>query len=231
MGKEPIKPSGHSREPAKRKRVMVVDGHPIVREHLAEAVAREPDLAFCGEAEDCYPALELVEAKSPHLVIVELSLRSSHGLDLIKDLRIRHPEIATLVFSMHDESILAERSLRAGARGYITKQEPTKKVIAAVRTVLEGGIYLSESLALKLASKVVRNPSANPKSSVDLLTDRELRVFQLLGKGWGTRRIAEQLKLHITTIETYRARIKEKLELKDADELRQQAISWTQRNV
>lgn len=224
MGKVPKS----ARKASEQKRILVVDDHPMIREHLAELIARGPGLFLCGEAEDCHPALALVEAKRPHLVIVDLSLRSSYGLDLLKDLQVRHPEVLTLVFTMHEEAFLAERAMRAGARGFVSKAEPSEKLMAAIRTVLNGGVYLSETLALQLASKVAQNPKSAGTSSIDLLTDRELRVFQLLGEGRGTRAIANELKLHITTIETYRARIKEKLQLKNADELRQEAIRWSQ---
>ncbi len=209
-------------------RILVVDDHPMVRERLTEVIQREADLTVCGEAEDGPSALRAVESTKPDLVIVDLTLKNSHGLDLIKDLRVRHSDLPILVVSMHDESLHAERVVRAGARGYITKQEATRKILLAIRTVLEGRIYLSESMALRLASKVAGHPRTHGATSVDLLTDRELRVFELIGQGRGTRQIAEELRLHMATIETYRSRIKEKLHLKDANELRQHAIRWTQ---
>jgi DNA-binding NarL/FixJ family response regulator len=212
-------------------RIMIVDDHPMIRERLSELIQRERDLVVCGEAEDCHTALTAIEQLKPDLVIVDLTLRDSHGMDLIKDLRVRHPDLKILVVSMHDESLHAERVVRAGARGYITKQEATKKVLLAIRTVLEGKIYLSDQAALRLASKVVGHPRLQAGSSIDLLTDRELRVFELIGQGQGTRQIAQAMRLHMPTIETYRARIKEKLHLKDADELRQHAIRWVQGGV
>ncbi len=210
---------------------MIVDDHPMIRERLSELIQRERDLLVCGEAEECHTALMAIEQLKPDLVIVDLTLRNSHGMDLIKDLRVRHPDLKILVISMHDESLHAERVVRAGARGYITKQEATKKVLLAVRTVLEGKIYLSDQAALRLASKVVGHTRLQAGTSIDLLTDRELRVFELIGQGQGTRQIAQAMRLHMPTIETYRARIKEKLHLKDADELRQHAIRWVQGGV
>jgi DNA-binding NarL/FixJ family response regulator len=207
-------------------RILVVDDHPMIRERLAEVIAREPDLVVCGEAEDARSALGLAETANPDLAIVDLTLKTSHGLDLIKDLQVRCPQVAILVVSMHEEAILAERVIRAGARGYITKQEATKSVLTAIRAVLDGRVYLSQAMALRLASKVARRAQPEAKSAIDVLTDRELRVFQLIGEGRGTREIAQQMGLHVTTVETYRARIKEKLHLRDANDLRRQAISW-----
>jgi DNA-binding NarL/FixJ family response regulator len=209
-------------------RLLLVDDHPLVRERLAEVIQQEPDLAVCGQAEDRAGALSLARSTQPDLAIIDLTLKNSHGLDLIKDLLAERPELPILVVSMHDESLHAERALRAGARGYITKQEATRKIMLAIRTVLAGETYLSENMALRIAAKVAGRPT-EPSDAVDLLTDRELRVFELIGEGHGTSQIARQLRLGTATIETYRARIKEKLNLRDANELRQQAIAWMQR--
>ncbi|HSU55593.1 MAG TPA: response regulator transcription factor [Candidatus Dormibacteraeota bacterium] len=219
----------HQRKSQKPKqhRVLLVDDHPMIRERLAEAFAREPGLEVCGEAEDARTALKAVSQTSPDLVIVDLSLKDSHGIDLIKDLHALNPDLAILVVSMHDESLHAERVIGAGARGYITKQEATKKILTAVRTVLEGGIYLSQEAALRVASKSA-GPNVQPALPIDKLTDRELRVLELIGQGFGTRQIAELLKLSMATIETYRARTKEKLGLKDASGLLQYAIRLAQ---
>jgi DNA-binding NarL/FixJ family response regulator len=198
----------------------------MIRERLADVIHREQDLTVCGEAEDVHSALTAVERTHPDLAIVDLLLKESHGMDLIKDLRARHPEVAVLVFSLHDESPLAERVIRAGARGYITKQEATHNVLAAIRTVLAGGVYLSDKAAQQVASKVATTaPTAN---SFEKLSDRELRVLELIGKGLSTRHIAAKLNLGVPTIETYRARIKEKLRLRDTHELLQYAIRWNQ---
>lgn len=209
-------------------RILVVDDHPMIRERLAEIINREADLTVCAEAEDRLTALELVQSTCPDLAIVDLTLKQSDGLDLIKDLRARHPKLAILVVSMHDESLQAERVIRAGARGYITKQEATRKVLSAIRTVLEGNLYLSEKMSLRLAGRVAGRPRAQPGLPIEQLTDSELRVFQLLGQGYGTRRIAQELGIHMRTVETYRARIKEKLNLKDATQLLRSAIHWMQ---
>lgn len=209
-------------------RILLVDDHPMVRERLADVLQREPDLKVVGEAEDRRGALELTHTTTTDLAIVDLSLKNSSGLELIRDLRSQHPEIMILVVSMHDESLHAERVIQAGARGYITKQEATKNILLAVRTVLDGKLYLSDKISLRLATNLVRQKGGPPKSTVQKLTGRELAVFEMIGQGFGTRQISHRLALHMRTVETYRARIKEKLQLKDADELRQFAIRWFQ---
>jgi len=200
----------------------------MIRERLAEVIHREPDLIVCGEAEERHQALEAIRTAKPDLAIIDLTLKASHGLDLIKDLRTAQPDVAILVVSMHDDSVHAERVIRAGARGYITKQEATKSILLAIRTVLSGEIYLSEPTARRLASKVAGRIPAETAPAIDKLTDREMRVLELIGQGYSTRQIATTLRLGLPTIETYRARIKEKLELKDASELLQYAIRLRQ---
>ncbi len=213
----------------KPKRLLLVDDHPIVRERLAELIQREADLVVCGEAEDASQALKAVETTRPDLVIADLALKNSHGLDLIKDLHIRHPALPVLVISMHDESLYAERSIRAGARGYITKQQATRDMLRAIRTVLSGEMFVSGKVLSALTAKLAcRSSPLSHGQVIDSLADRELRVFELLGQGQGTRQIATQLHLDMRTIETYRARIKEKLGLKNAYELLQQAIRWAE---
>ncbi|HXU77818.1 MAG TPA: response regulator transcription factor [Methylomirabilota bacterium] len=218
----------HRAAPRGPYRILLVDDHPMVRERLAEVIQREADLVVCGEADDRAHALAAVETSRPDLAIIDLTLKNSHGLELIKDLRIRAPHLAILVVSMHDESLHAERVIYAGARGYITKQEATRNILHAIRTVLQGNVFLSDKMALRLAAKIARQPGSQQRASIDTLTDRELGVFEMIGQGCGTRQIARALRLHMRTVETYRARIKEKLHLKDADELRQFAIRWQQ---
>jgi DNA-binding NarL/FixJ family response regulator len=212
-------------------RVLIVDDHPLVRLSLREVIKRESDLVICGEAEDREPALALVASTQPHLAIVDLTLKSSNGMDLIKDLRDRFPKVQILVLSMHDETLHAERAIRAGARGYITKQEATKKIMIAIRQVLQGDIYWSETAAARVASKVARATKPASSSSVDLLADRELQVFELIGAGQSTRQIAAALHIDVSTVETYRARIKDKLNLKDSLALLQFAIRWNIANA
>jgi DNA-binding NarL/FixJ family response regulator len=214
--------------PAGKLRILLVDDHPMVRERLAAAIHEQADLVVCGEAEDRFTALELIEKTDPQLAIVDLTLKQSHGLELIKDIRSRFPDLAILVVSMHDELLHAERVIRAGARGYITKQEATDKIMLAIRTVLGGDVYLSEKMAARIASGAIGSRRGVNTLPVARLSDRELRVFEMLGQGHNTRQIADDLHLDMRTIETYRARIKEKLDLKDANELLQHAIRWMQ---
>ena len=206
-------------------RIVLVDDHPMVRERLAEVINREPDLSVCGEAEDRAGALEMVERVKPTLAIVDLTLKRSNGLDLIKDLRVMHPDLLILVLSMQDENLYAERVIRAGAHGYITKQEATRKILDAIRQVMAGKVFLSEEISAEILSRMLGKTKGAVRS-LDVLSDRELQVFGLVGEGFGTRQIAEQLGLDVKTVETYRTRIKEKLELKDASELLRQAIAW-----
>lgn len=212
-------------EQAKAK-VFLVDDHPLVREWLSQLIQREDDLAVCGEAEDTQEALQKIEETKPDIVIADISLKNTHGLELVKDLQARLPALPVLVLSMHDESLYAERVLRAGAKGYITKQEATKKILQAVRQVLSGQIYISEKMASRMVHKMVLGHGDNQKSPIERLTDRELEVFQLIGRGQGTRRIAADLHLGVKTVESYRARIKEKLKLEDGTQLLQHAIQW-----
>jgi DNA-binding NarL/FixJ family response regulator len=212
-------------------RILIVDDHPLVRLSLREVIKREADLVVCGEAEDREQALALVPTVKPHLAIIDLTLKSSNGMDLIKDMRDRYPKVQILVLSMHDETLHAERAIRAGARGYITKQEATKKIMVAIRQVLNGDIYWSERAAARVASKVARASRPAGQSSVELLADRELQVFELIGAGQSTRQIAAALHIDVSTVETYRARIKDKLNLDDSLALLQFAIRWNIANA
>jgi DNA-binding NarL/FixJ family response regulator len=221
-----LEPESLSKQELPRSRVFLVDDHPMVRERLAELIQREPDLMVCGEAEDVPEAVAAIESTHPQIVIIDLSLKHSHGLELIKELRTRHPAMPMLVLSMYDESLYAERVLRAGALGYITKQEATNKVLTAIRQVLNGKVYLSDRMSNRLVQKMVLGGGQQTGSPVERLTDRELEVFQLIGRGFSTRKIAEELHLGVKTVESYRARIKEKLLLDDATQLLQQATEW-----
>ncbi len=213
--------------PADAIRILIVDDHPLVRLSLKEFIQRESDLVVCGEAEDREDALTAVASSKPHLAIVDLTLKNSNGMELIKDLRERFPKVQILVLSMHDETLHAERAIRAGARGYITKQEATTKIMVAIRQVLSGEIYWSERAAAQVASKVVNQSRPSVSAfPVDCLADRELQVFELIGAGRSTRQIAAALHIDVSTVETYRARIKEKLNLKDSLALLQYAIRW-----
>lgn len=205
-------------------RILIVDDHPLVRESLKTIIRREPDLAVRGEAEDREHALELAAADEPDLALVDLTLKNSHGLELIKDFCNLWPNIKILVLSMQDEALYAERVIRAGARGYISKQEAPSAILLAIRHVLSGEIYWSEKAAAHVASKIARSSRSGSNVSAEVLTDREVQVFELIGLGKSTHQIAGSLHINSSTVETYRARIKEKLNLKNAIELLQYAI-------
>jgi DNA-binding NarL/FixJ family response regulator len=209
-------------------RVFLVDDHPMVREHLAALLQREADLVVCGEAEDAPGALVQIGKLQPDLVIMDISLKQSHGLELLKDLRAQYPKIPALVLSMHEESLYADRVLGAGAMGYITKQEATRNILSAVRKVLAGQVYLSENMSGRMMRKLVGKQPDKLSLTPESLTDREVQVLQMMGRGCGTRRIAEELRIGIKTVESYRARIREKLNLSSGDELLRYAIQWLQ---
>ena len=212
-----------------KRTVFVIDDHPIVREGLTQLINREPDLIVCGTAEDIYEALKAMQTLKPDIALADISLKGADGIELIKNLKIRMPALPVLVLSIHDESIYAPRALRAGARGFIMKQEATENVLLALRRVLSGEIYLSKRMANKMLQQFVGAPGTAQKFSIDRLSDRELEVFRLIGQGHGTRRIAEELRLSVKTVESYREHIKEKMTLSDASELVQHAIQWLQR--
>jgi|ERR1700728_717047 DNA-binding NarL/FixJ family response regulator len=210
----------------RKKTVFVVDDHPLLRQGLAMLINRESDLMVCGEAEEAPTAMKALAAARPDIVIADISLNGPDGLDLLKNLRILYPDLPVLILSMHDESIYAERALRARANGYIMKQEATEKVLVAVRRILDGEIYLSYRMANKLLQQYMSGQTAETDSRLTALSDRELEVFRLIGDGLGTRRIAEVLHLSIKTVESYQAHLKEKLSLRTGRELMQHAIQW-----
>jgi len=207
-------------------RVFVVDDHPIVRQGLSQLINREPDLTVCGEAEDARTALDALAPSKPDIVIVDVSLDGPDGIELLKTIRSRDSKLPVLMLSMHDESLYAERALRAGANGYIMKQEATERVLIAIRQILGGEVYVSDRMAQKMMQQFIRRPAVAKSSPMAELTDRELEVFRLIGHGHGTRQIAEELHLSVKTVESYYAHIKEKLTLKNARELVQHAVQW-----
>jgi DNA-binding NarL/FixJ family response regulator len=208
-----------------KRTIVIVDDHPIVRQGLAQLINQESDLLVCGQAEDAYEAMQTIRESDPDMVIVDISLKETSGVELIKDLKIQYPDLPVLTLSMHDETVYGERALRAGARGYIMKQEATEKVVTAIRRVLAGEVYVSNGMAAKMVSKLVGGPGKT-SSPVECLSDRELEVFRMLGEGYNTREMADKLHLSVKTIETYRAHIKDKLGLQDASELLRSAIRW-----
>lgn len=211
-----------------RKRVLIVDDHPMMREGLAQLIDHEPDLCVCGQADRAAQALEVIAADLPDLVLVDISLPDRSGLELIKDAHALYPHLPLLVVSMHDESLYAERVLRAGGRGYVMKQEGGKKLMLAIRQVLSGQIYVSEKMSAKILEIFSGRRSGALHSPVERLSDREFEVFQLIGQGQGTRQIAQHLHLSVKTVEVHRANIKRKLELKSGTDLVRYAIRWAE---
>jgi DNA-binding NarL/FixJ family response regulator len=208
-----------------KQRVLLVDDHPLVRRGLAEVIAREPDLETCGEAGDVAEALTVAERTKPNIVVVDLTLKTGHGLDLIEKLRTREPDLKILVSSMHDEMLFAERVLRAGARGYISKQEPPESLLRAIRQVLRGELYLSPRMTSRLLNRVVSG-SANEDDPVQGFSNRELEVYEMIGQGQTIQQIAARLHLSPKTIETHREKIKQKLNVSNSTELSRRAVQW-----
>lgn len=210
----------------KKERVVIVDDHPLFRERLAQLINHELDMEVCGEAENAAQGIQLVRSSSPDLTIVDITLKGSSGLELIKSIKALSIGTPVLVLSMHDEALYAERALRAGATGYITKHQAADEIIVAVRRVLAGEVYLSERMTASFLKSLATGGVKNIPRPVDRLTDRELEVLELVGNGRTTREIAETLKLGVATVDTYRARIKEKMNFQNATELQHFAVRW-----
>ncbi|HEU4727275.1 MAG TPA: response regulator transcription factor [Kofleriaceae bacterium] len=206
--------------------VFLVDDHPIVRHGFTQLLSAEADLAVCGQAADARAALEALTTVTPDVITVDVSLGSTSGIDLIRDLKQRLPRAAILVISMHDELLYAERSLRAGAAGYVMKHEPTDVILRAIRTVAGGEIFVSSAVSSRLVQSWVSNGPPRGSSPLDSLSDREIHVLELMGQGLGTRAIAEALHISVKTVESYRARLKEKMNLRTGTELVRFAIRW-----
>ena len=209
-------------------RVLIVDDHPLLRKGVSQLIEQEKDLTVVAEAEDEHKAIAAIETVKPDVALIDITLNGTSGLELLKNVKARFPKLKMLVLSMHDESVYAQRALRAGASGYIMKQEGPEKVLIAMRKVLRGEVYLSERLGERMLHTLVNGHAPLPSSPVESLSDRELEVFNLIGQGHGTRPIAEKLHLSIKTIESHRAHIKEKLNLRSASELVHHAIQWVQ---
>jgi len=215
----------------KKLRILIVDDHAVFRQGLSELINQESDLIVCGEAESAGEALRVIEATHPDVTVVDMSLKHSDGIDLAKDIRLRHPHLPVLILSMHDESLYAERALRAGALGYITKQEAADKVMSAIRCVSGGEVYVSAQFSRRMMRGLVGHGAGLASSPVEQLSDRELHVFRLLGQGHGTREIASEMHLSVSTVETHRANIKRKLHLHNSVELLQRAVRWVEREA
>jgi DNA-binding NarL/FixJ family response regulator len=221
MNRTKVKSSSHKR------RIFLVDDHPVTRDGLARLINHEADLEVCGAAGTVAGAAQEVEQHKPDLVIIDVSLgKGASGLELIKDLASRDRRLKMLALSTHDEALYAERALRAGAKGYVMKQEPTDHVMQAIRKILNGEVHLSKKMSDRMLHKMTQRHSAPTVSDIETLSDRELEVYRLLGQGRGTRQVATELHLSVSTVETHRAHIKEKLSLNSTTELLRHAVEW-----
>ncbi|HTV60996.1 MAG TPA: response regulator transcription factor [Verrucomicrobiae bacterium] len=216
-----------NKPPTEKSRIFLVDDHAMFRDGLRQLIDREPDLTVCGDAAEAESALEGIRQVKPDLVVVDISLGGTSGIDLIKAIKNESEDFQVLVVSMHDESLYAERALRAGAMGYVMKQEPAKTVKSAIRKVLGGDMHLSEKMASSVITKFMRGSEEVPLSPLEKLSDRELEVFQMLGVGKGVRQIAEEMNVTVPTVNSFRNRIKEKLQLKSSTEVMLHAIHWS----
>jgi DNA-binding NarL/FixJ family response regulator len=207
-------------------KVLLVDDHAILRQGLVKLINQEADMMVCGEAEDAGKAFDAVASLNPDIAVIDISLKGSNGIELIKNIKARYSELPMLVLSMHDESLYAERALRAGSRGYIMKEEAIEQVLVAIRKVMTGEIFLSEKMKGRMLQHIAQGKGKVVSSPIEQLTDRELEVFRLIGEGHSTRQIAGELHLSIRTVEAYREYIKAKLNLKNATELVQHAFHW-----
>ncbi len=220
-------PTSINDKPMKKNLIFIVDDHAMFRDGLQQLIDREADLAVCGDAAEPVEALEGIGKSKPDLVIVDISLSGKSGIDLIKAIKEKHEDLPVLVVSMHEESLYAERALRAGAMGYVMKQEPGKVVKTAIRKVLAGDMHLSEKMASSVIAKFMRGTDQPPASPLEKLSDRELEVFRMLGQGKAVRQIAEEMSVTIPTINSFRNRIKEKLKLNSSTEVMLHAIHWS----
>jgi DNA-binding NarL/FixJ family response regulator len=216
-------------DPIEAKKIFLIDDHPVVRQGLKQLIGQEPDMTVCGEAEDPNEALEGLAETRPDLVILDLSMNNGDGIGFIKSIRQKYPDMAVLVLTMHDETFFAERALRAGASGFLTKQEASDKVLAAVRTLLAGDMYVSNRISPRLVKRLLEGGSLRDDPLMSHLSARERQVFVMIGRGRTVSEIADELKLSTKTIETYRGNIREKLYLRDSRELTQYAVRWSLR--
>jgi len=209
-----------------KRRIFIVDDHPLVREWLTSFINQQPDLSVCGEAEASDKARAAILAESPDVAVIDLSLKDSSGIELIKEIKGCCPKVAVIVLSMHEESHYVQRALLAGARGYVMKREATRNVIAAIRNVIEGKLFISEGMAAGVIERLVTHRGAEACAAAESLSNREMQVFELLGKGWSTRKIGETLGITVKTVQAYCVRMKEKLHVHSATELRREAFRF-----
>jgi len=213
---------------AQKTRILIVDDHPMMREGLAALLGSQPDLEICGEAESAPQALDMIPTKRPDIVIADITLPGKSGIELIKDISVMYPKVATLAVSMHDEAVYAERVLRAGARGYIMKKEGGKRILEAIQKVRAGEVAVSEKMSAQILRIYSGRAGGETESPVRQLTDREFEVFELIGRGLGTTQMAAELHISVKTIEVHRAHIKEKLQIKSGTELIAYAARWAE---
>jgi DNA-binding NarL/FixJ family response regulator len=209
-----------------KRKIFLVDDHPLVRDGLANLIHQQSDLVVCGQADDALEALPKIGAIKPDLVVVDIHLPGSSGIELIKSIKNSYPDVLTIALSMYDEKLYAERVIRAGARGYVMKRETSNRMLAAIREVLEGKLGVSEDVAALFMAKFVGGRSPASGSSIELLSDRELEIFRMIGQGLDTRNVADTLHISIKTVQAYCARIKDKLNLANATELLREATLW-----
>jgi len=214
-----------------RKRILVVDDHPIFREGLLQSINRQPDLMICGEAENANQALGLMNSVKPDLVLVDISMPGKSGFELVRDIQAIHPEVGVLVLSMHDESLYAERVLRAGARGYVMKHERPEQLLDAIRQVLSGKAYVSQKMASRILDAFSGRRAAGNRAPLERVTDREFEILQLIGRGKNSHEIAKDLHLSVKTVDTHRTHLKEKLKLKNSLQLTRYAVCWVEGRI
>jgi DNA-binding NarL/FixJ family response regulator len=219
-------PSSAAPAVATKRRLFLVDDHPVTRQGVAALINQELDLEVCGEADSAPQALQLIQAGAPDLAVVDITLKTTSGIELLKNLRAVMPDLPVLIMSMHDESLYAERALRAGAKGYIMKHEASARILTAVRQVLAGELFLSDRMKEKMLHRLVKSRKDEVVFSIDTLSDREMEVFQLIGNGYSTRQIAGKLNLSVKTIDSYREHLKLKLRLEKGADLVRHAIQW-----
>jgi len=207
--------------------ILLVDDHPVVRDGLTTIINHERDLNVCGGADDAHQALKAIGDLKPDVVVVDISLKNSDGIELTKSIKAKYTTLPVIILSVHDESVYAERALRAGARAYLMKEVVSENIVKAIRTVLKGEIYVSDAISKKFLHKVAGDKTDKTKTSIENLSDREFEIFRLIGDGLKASQIAKKLHLSVKTVETYRGRLKEKLNLDSASELLQYAIKWT----
>jgi len=210
----------------KKIQVLIVDDHPVVRDGLTTIINHERDMYVCGEADNTHQALKAVTELKPDIVIIDISLKNSDGIKLTKSIKAGHPKLSTIVLSVHDESVYAERALLAGAQAYLMKDAVSKNIVQAIRTVLSGEIYVSNEMSKKFLHRIAGDKAGTTKTPIESLSDREFEIFHLIGEGYKASQIAKKLHLSVKTVETYRGRLKEKMNLDSASELLQYAIKW-----